>query len=1139
MNLTKVAIARPVFILMLMVACFVLGFRALNGMRVEESPDVSFGVVTISTVYPGAGPEELNTLISRPVEEAVSGVNGVYEVTALAQEGVSLVTLRFDIGSNMDAALNDVRAKVDAITSRLPEGALRPTVSKIDNSASAVVNLAVNSKTLNGQQLRDLVDDKYKDRFAQIPGVAAVFVDGGQTREIQIHLSLSKLLATKVGITDVTNAIRAATLNIPSGHIVSGGQEMSVRVQGEFQSLDEIREMRLKVLDPDSMKGEGQIIRLGDVAEVKDSVTERRTWSRLNGEDAVVMNILKVKEGNAVEIAKASLALTEQITKGSNSDIQFVVTQNAATRITESIHDLQLSLYFGIFLVTLIVYLFLHDWRGTLIVGIAIPVCLLATFPVMQAFGFTLNNMSMLALSLAIGVLVDDAIVVLENIYRHLKLGEAPMDAALNGRGEIGLAAIAITLADVVVFVPVGTMGGIVGQFFRPLGIGFAACVLLSLFVSFTITPMLASRWYREGEDVEHPKGWFPIWFERNFERLANFYRRVLTFSLRNRWFVFALGFVTLISVFMFIGGGSAESYGAAAKTAITGPGRMVINIAVVALLIQAVRTRKFQGRILLGAGFFLFMLAGASMLGQWYGKSYKKGPIFNFEFAPRTDNGLVSAAIELPPGASLDETAKVVAQVEKIVMRHPDVKYTVGRVGSRGGDTFSAGSVGTNYGSVQVTLNDKKAMMDSITFWAKHDSKLRSRSDVAVGADIMEMIGRIPGATVRVSTQSGFAFGAPIQMSFRGEDRNEIQRVAEKIRKGLEAGAVPGVISPQVSSRPGKPELRAIPDRVRLADFGMSAAEVANTMRTLYEGNDDARFRVLGKEYKIRVQMDPADRDQPDLLTSVPIRFSRGTPIVLGSVCRMETGRSIDKIERRDRAEEVRVEANLVAGLAAGTVQADIDNWLARENLVPSTVTKKNLGQADAQQREMGYLMGALGLGFLLVYMLLASLFDNLLYPLIIQLAQPQALVGALLALVLTDKALNIVSFIGVITLVGLVGKNAILLVDYTNTLRSRGRSREEALTEAGPIRLRPILMTSIAVVLGMLPVALAIGRGSEFRETLGITIIGGILLSTFLTLLVIPCSYTILDDASNGLGRLIRSIRNRLSTPSSPEEP
>ncbi|MCE9558989.1 MAG: efflux RND transporter permease subunit, partial [Armatimonadetes bacterium] len=1048
------------------------------------------------------------------------------------------------------------------------------------------------------------------------------FVSGGDVREVQIQIKKDQLLAYGIGINDVTAAINAASLNVPSGRVVNGDQELSVRVQGEFKTVSEMREMQIRVNDPNSQKGDGQIVRLGDIAEVKDTVEERRGWSRLNGKDAVVMSILKIKEGNAVEISDAAQKLAAQLQ--TTYPIKFEVTFNNANTIKESILDVQIALYFGIALVVAIVFIFLHDWRGTLIVAIAIPVCLAATLIAMNALGFTINNMSMLALTLAIGVLVDDAIVVLENIYRHLKMGEDPYTAAINGRGEIGLAAIAITLADVVVFIPVGFMGGIVGQFFRQLGIGFAVCVLLSLFVSFTITPLLAARWYKAGEDIEHNTGRFGRWFDRGFARFERAYGRALEWALNHRWFVFCLGFTILITLFMFIGGGFAPDYKAAMMTALAGPIPMVFVLAIVAAILSQISNGKLPmynwvggaiaglltaiispllltsvlgsigpivffigvivaaiviGRKLIrsegtdiqernfkigwlaaaagfavlpimmlmpilgltilgltatlmlkraypyrnwgGAAFFSGIILLGALGGHWYASEYKKGAIFKFEFAPNTDQGKINAVLELPAGTNLQETEKAVAGIEQVVLKNPNVKYAIGRVGSKGGGGFNASDVGTNYGSVEITLHEKSAMLDKIMFWKKHEGYQRSRADSSIAADLLEAYSRRPGQIVTFATQSGFGFGAAIQMSFSGDDRDALLATANKIKSGLETGVIEGVISPSISAKPGKPEIRAIPNRTRLADYGLSTAEVANTMRVMYEGNDDSRFRVLGKEYKIRVMMDTNDRNNPDIVSQLPIKFKNGSPIYVSDVATLEPGRSVEKIERRNRAEEIRVEANLLPGYAAGSVQAKINEWLVKDKIVPDGVKKIELGQADAQNRETGYLLGALGLGFILVYMLLAALFNNVLYPFIIQLAQPQALVGALLALVLTDKAMNIVSFIGIITLVGLVGKNAILLVDYTNTLRSRGKNRHDALVEAGPTRLRPIMMTSIAVVLGMLPVALAIGRGSEFRETLGITIIGGITLSTLLTLLIIPCSYTIFDDLSNLIGR------------------
>jgi HAE1 family hydrophobic/amphiphilic exporter-1 len=634
---------------------------------------------------------------------------------------------------------------------------------------------------------------------------------------------------------------------------------------------------------------------------------------------------------------------------------------------------------------------------------------------------------------------------------------------------------------------------------------------------------MLASRWYRKGEDWEHPTGRFARWFEGRFNAFANRYRRALEWSLAHRWFVFLSGFCALVGVFMAIGGSFAPNLGAAVASA-TGLVFVCVIIGLVAMIVNLIAGRGLRWKLPLYGLMFGLVFPAFAMVGHQY-RQWKGDNIFNFQFFPQADNGSVSANVELPPGSTLAQTQEVIEVIEAAASKHPDVKYVLSTIGSRGGG-FQAGDQGTNYGQVTITLNDKMALLDRIAFWKKHEEKLRTRSDVAVAADLLESVGKVPGAQITISASNAFGFGQPIQMSFASEDRDLLVKTVTEIKDRLQEGVVPGVINPEISSKPGKPEIRAIPDRIRMADAGVTVADIANTMRMMYEGNEDVKFRSQGREYNIRTMMALEDRNNPKIFDQLPIAFEQGTPIFLSQVAKLEQGVGLDKIQRRNRIQEIQVTAGLLPGKAAGNVQNEINQWLEKENLIPEGVRKVELGQAQVQAQESGYLFGALFLGFILVYMLLASLYDNLLYPFIIQLAQPQAMVGALLALILTDKALNIVGFVGIITLVGLVGKNAILLVDYTNTLRERGRSRHDALVEAGPTRLRPIMMTSLAIVLGMLPVALAIGRGSEFRETIGITIIGGVILSTLLTLLIIPCSYTIFDDLSLWIGKLFRRI-------------
>ncbi|HEY3782023.1 MAG TPA: efflux RND transporter permease subunit [Fimbriimonadaceae bacterium] len=1179
MGLTKAAITRPVFILMMMIALIVLGLLAYSSMRKEQNPDVSFGSVTVSTVYPGASPEEVNTLVSRKIEEAISGVNGMREIDATSEEGVSVVSAQFNIGANMDAAMSDVRSKVDSVVNDLPTDALKPTVTKFDSSSAPVINLVATSSKLSNKQIRDLADDKLADRFGQIDGVSSVFVNGGDVRELEVQLDHTALLAYGIGIAQIQQAVFAATQNVPSGQIIAGPQEYNVRVMGEFKTPADLANMIIAITDP-ANPNNPRTVKLSDVAKVLDTTAVRSSYTTLNGKDSVSISISKSHDGNAVQISSAVDDQIQQIAKIYGVHLEKI--QDQSIQIKEALDDLNFALIFGVFLVATIIFIFLHNMRGTIIVSIAIPVCLVASFIAMAALGFTINSMSMLALSLAIGVLVDDAIVVLENIYRHLRMGEDPREAAINGRSEIGLAAIAISLADVVVFTPIGFMGGILGEFFKPLGLTFACVVLISLFVSFTVTPMLASRWYKAGEDMEHPKGGFAMWFERRFHGLENFYRRVLEWALVHRWFVFVTGFVVLLSVIMVIVGSTQPNMKGAisagvnltvgavlvgfaafginywpkvlhptAKKIFVGLGFGIAGLVAIAVpivmhlpspmsLIAPVfifglaslaiwviygipaflanfAFPRFRARFILAALAFGLAFPVFSAVGfQW--RQWKGEDVFKFSFFPPSDQGQVAIGIELSPEASLAATQKVVNYVENITTHDPNVKYTLTQVGAASSGGFSSvGAIGENRASVNLTLYDKKAFTDIFGGHAEHE---RSISDTAVSAELLQKIGRVPGANITVGTQNGF--GLPIQMSVVGSNTADIVKAAQSIVDALKNGAVPGVISPDLSSKPAVPELDIKPDRQRLAENNLSVAALGAAARIMYQGDNSTKFRVNGREYDIRVMLDDADRNNPNIVTELPIAFNGGNPIFLSSLASVTPGRGVDVIQRRDRQEQVAVTADLLPGYTAGNAQPAIDKMIKDRHLLPEGVSILPGGQADFQNREGGGMIIALFLGLLLVYMLLASLFDNVLYPFVIQLAQPQAMVGALLALMILDQPLNIVGMIGIICLVGLVGKNAILVVDYTNTLRGRGRNRHDALVEAGPTRLRPIMMTTLALILGIMPVALAIGRGSEFRQTIGTTIIGGMLLSTLLTLVVIPCSYTIFDDFSLYVGRV-----------------
>lgn len=1211
MSITRLALSRPVLIFVLMLGLVLAGFVAFRSMRVELQPEVNFGVVTVQTTYPGAGPDDVNELISRRVEEAVSGVNGIREVTSNSQEGVSVVTIQLELETNVDTALSDVRTKVDAIVNELPQDADKPVVNKFDNSSTPVMYLSLASTSLDSRELRTLVDDGILDRFAQLPGVAQASVSGGDVREIQVRVSKDKLLEYGIGIADVQRAVNAASINAPAGRFVQKDLEYSVRVKSDFATVQDVRSTVLTI--PSLTEGgRARQVQLTDIANVQDTVVERTAYSRLNAVDSLVIALSKTREGNAVQIVDAAKKELTSIEK--EYPVKATVTFDSSKEIRNSLDDVRFTLFFSIFLVSAVVYVFLHDWRGTLIVALAIPSALMGSFILMKAAGFTINNLTMLALILAVAVLVDDAIVVLENIFRHLKRGEDPRDAALNGRGEIGIAAVAITLADVVVFLPIAFTGGIVGQFFKPLALGYVFAVVISLFISFTLTPLLAARWYRAGEDVEHSEGRFGSWFDRGFERFEHAYGRALEWSLHHRWFVFIAGNVSLFLIIMFIAGSALGKGGAVGNIFKPGPdgsppmplmfvfialligiityvvnamrkwdhpklarnvtlGLVGISVAVYAVLSTVlgripapvvkgapplapgetpltmasklppapmfailitfmawfvyfvfahafVGKPKAKARYLTNALAFGALFPLAAIFGSVY-SGWKGEDVFKFTFIPESDGTQINATIEMPVGTSLARTQEVVERIEKIFIANPNVEFTLSSLGTQPqGGRQGVPNQGSNYAGVQATLYERGALLDKVKAALpghKEEEKLRWIDADVVNAGLLKQVGRIPGATVTVEAVGGFSFGAPIQLSFTSDDHDLLVATTQKVRDALASGAVKGVINPEVSSKAGKPELRILPDRLGLADAGIDPLTLGGAVRTLYQGDESTKLRISGREYDVRVMLDLADRDDPNTLATVPLTFVGGAPVFLSQVARIQQAPGLTKITRRDRAEEILVTADLLPGLEAGSVGREVRTWLDGSKIVPAAVKLRELGQADSLAREGMGLIIAFFSGILLVYLLLASLYNNWLYPLIIQLATPQAIVGAMLALIITNKPFSLFGFIGLTTLIGLVGKNAILLVDYTNTLRERGRSRHDAIVEAGPTRLRPITMTTIALLVGIMPIALAIGRGSQTRETIGIVIIGGIALSTLLTLFVIPCSYTIFDDLSN----------------------
>ncbi|HEV2472312.1 MAG TPA: efflux RND transporter permease subunit, partial [Chthonomonadales bacterium] len=957
------------------------------------------------------------------------------------------------------------------------------------------------------RDLRDLADNFIKPRLGKVQGVAAITITGGDVREISVGVHRDRLEAYGITIQQIVDLLKSNTLNEPVGHIIEGNREYNVRVVGEFPNVATIADLRLPMPN-------GQSVKLSDIADVRDTVEERRDESRINRQDSVAIVVQKTSDGNTVDVAKGVREEVARLQKELPPDVRFVLNQDLSRNVVQNVDDVEASLFLGAFLAVVVVYLFLHSIRGTFIVAIAIPTSVLATFLPMYAFGFTLNVMTLLALSLSVGILVDDSIVVLENIYRHLSRGESPVQAAINGRSEIGLAAITITLVDVVVFLPIAFMGGIVGQFFKSYGITVACATLFSLFISFTLTPMLASRWYRSGEGLEAVSGILGA-FNAFYHGLDGIYRRVLGWALKYRGIVVYASTGLLILVFVAI----------IASVAGKGFAGALMPLAVIFTLFGLAFTWRYKllGLAVTAGGVAAVFLAFGIGLGA--GR-----PLLLFRFAPDQDQGQISVIGEMPAGTSIDRTAQVVTRVENVIATVPDVQGTFTSIGATtSGSPGGLANVGTQYFTMSLHLRDKMSLLDSINPFA-NTKGMRRRKDTDIADEIRNKVGQIPGANIKIAAVSGFGGGAaPLQINLHGQDIGKLTAEALQVEQIFKEE--PGVLNADITTRIGKPEQRIVVDREKAASLGLSIEGIATALRTSLQGdNTDVVYRENGNEYPINIHFADTERHNVNTIRSIVVGEVAGAggtlqPVRLGDVADVFLSTGPTKIDRMDRQNLVSVTGNIAPGYAPGNMQLHIDKKMKGVKLGSDTYTWG--GENQTQAEEGVYVFSALGLAIILVYMLMAALFDNLLYPLVIMLSLPQAMVGALIGLMIAGQALTIMAMIGVIMLIGLVTKNAILLVDYTNTLRGRGLKRNDAILEAGPTRLRPIMMTTIAMVFGMLPTALSLGRGGEFRAPVATAVVGGLIVSTMLTLLVIPCVYTYFDDVNRTIGRLLHGDR------------
>ena len=1029
-GLSGVSIRRPVFTTMLMVGLVVLGLFGYRRLAIDQFPEVDIPVVSVQTVYPGASSETIEREVTRRMEETFNPVAGVDRITSVSLEGVSQIIIEFELGVDPDVASQDIRARIEGIRRDLPEDIEPPVVQKFDPAQQPILSLALSSRTQPIERLTVLADETVRRRLESARGVGEVRIAGGLEREIRVNLLPARLQALGVTVPDVMNALRQQNLEVPAGRVERGATEQLVRVTGRITDPAQFADVIVATRS-------GQPVRLRDVANVETGTEEQRSVALVDDRRAVSLDILKVSGANTVDVADAVKLEVERLRTALPAGTELNVIRDNSVFIRQSVSDVIHELLLGALLTIIIVMVFLNDWKATAITSLALPVSVVSSFILMDALGFTLNVLTLMALSLSIGILIDDAIVVVENIVRHREKGENHFTAAARGTSEIFLAVMATTLSIVAVFVPVAFMGGIIGRFFYQFGVTVAWAVLVSLFVSFTLTPMLSAWWgvnphvhgTATGNPLTRGIARFNTWFDDQAKR----YRGIIRWALNHRKTTLAIAAASFVGAFMlfpFIGGG----------------------------------------------------------------------------FMPESDNSEFAVLFETPEGSSLGYTQAKAEQLVAGLRKLEGVDYTYTTVGS--------GATGTvTSGQIYVSLVK---------------SGERDRSQVELMDDARSTLTRLHGVSVQVLEAGGLGGAqAPLQVELRGPDVRELQRVSAQALAAIRK--IPGVVDVQSSLGEPRPELRIVVDRERANQIGVDIGQIAGTIRPLLAGQTATRWEdPTGEERDVVVQVPPEMRRSVQDIASIPVTTSEKVNgiarlVPLADIARIEAGTAPAQIDRKD-LERVATISGSTSGISISEASAAIQNELSKLQL-PAGYTTRLGGETEQLAETAGYVLEAIVLAVILIFLILASQFESFTQPFANMLSLPLSLVGVLLALLITDNTLNMMSMIGVIMLMGLVTKNAILLVDNANERRHQGVPRFEALVEAGAVRLRPIMMTTLAMIFGMLPIALSLGEGGGFRAPMARAVIGGLITSTMLTLLVVPVAYTYFDDFGGWVKRKVVS--------------
>jgi len=1021
MFLSNLSIKRPVFATVMMLSLLTLGTASYRRLPIDLYPNVEIPVITIVTIYPGASPETVEREVSKRIEEAINPIAGLRHVGSTSREGVSQLFAEFQLEVSADKAAEEARTKIAAIRGDLPRAIQDPIIGKLDIGGMPIVSLAVRSASLPPRDLTALVEQKIARRLESVSGVGKVDRVGTVDREISIAIRPDRLEALAIGVDELMGGLARENVDTPLGRMTGGARETPLRVQGKARSVAEFDAMVV------TTRG-GRPVTLGELADIDDGEEEARSLAFVDGTPAVALDVLKQSGANAVAVADAIRREAARLAPELPAGTTLEIVRDGSTMIRESVEDVQQTLIVGGLLTILIVFVFLNSWRSTVITGLTLPISVISSFIVMNFAGMTLNVMTLMALSLAIGLLIDDAIVVRENIVRHLEHGEDHFAAAREGTSEIGLAVLATTASIIAVFVPVAFMKGIVGRFFFAFGITVAFAVLVSLFVSFTLDPMLSSRWVdpdvaRAGRRSLVARGLDH--FNRWFDRTADGYRGVIRWALRHRPTIVA------VAVAAFVGG-----------------------IAVMANL--------------------------------------------QSEFFPQFDQGEFVVSFNTAPDASIEETQGRLSEVIG-TLRGPDVARLYASIG--------AGDAGTvRDARVYVKLADRAA---------------RARGQQQIERDLRARLLRIPGIIASIGKADALDNRKPLQVSVRGEDIARLKEYSQRLKGDLYN--VRGIVDLEATLEHDAPEYRLVVDRARAADVGLDSGAIAGAVGPLVGGRVVTTFEdEAGEARNVRVRLPRTLREDASQIGRLRVAVARGgraSLIPIGSVARYDLGTTPSEIGRMDLSRQVTVGGSL-DGLPLGTAVARVREAIDSLKLAPGYRVVIS-GENEAMEESFRYMGEALVLAIVFVYLILAAQFESFLVPLSIMLSLPLSIVGMAATLLLTGDTINIMSLIGLIMLMGLVTKNAILLVDFSKVLRARGLDRTQAVVDAGRTRLRPIVMTTSAMVFGMLPLALGFGSGGEMRAPMARAVIGGLMTSTLLTLIVVPVVYTLLDDLAAWLRR------------------